>query len=76
MVDRTNILAQFSSALVERSVAANSAIAAIRLREGRHMTGMLWRPDAVITSEQSLPERETRTRDRRRVGDQSENGRP
>ena len=58
MVDRTNILAQFSSALVERSVAANSAIAAIRLREGRHMTGMLWRPDAVITSEQSLPERE------------------
>ena len=58
MVDRTNILAQFSSALVERSVAANSAIAAIRLRRARHITGMLWRPDAVITSEQSLPERE------------------
>ncbi len=58
MVDRGNSLAQVSSALIERSVAANSAIAAIRLSEARHITATLWRPDAVITSEQSLPERE------------------
>jgi S1-C subfamily serine protease len=58
MVDRANSLAQFSSALVERSAAANSAIAAIRLSENRHITGTLWRPDVVITSEQSLPERD------------------
>ena len=58
MIDRANSLAQFSSALIERSTAANSAIAAIRLGENRHITGMLWRPDVVITSEQSLPDRD------------------
>jgi S1-C subfamily serine protease len=57
MTDRADILTQFSSALVERSAAANAAIAAIQL-PGRHVTGTLWRPDAVITSEQSLPEDE------------------
>lgn len=56
MVDRANSLAQFSSALIERSAAANSAIAAIRLSENRHITATLWRPDVAITSEQSLPE--------------------
>jgi S1-C subfamily serine protease len=58
MVDRATNLAQFSSALVERSAAANSAIAAIRLSDNRHITGTLWRPDVVIASEQSLPERD------------------
>lgn len=58
MVDRANSLAQFSSALIERSAAANSAIAAIRLSENRHITATLWRPDVAITSEQSLPERD------------------
>src|SRR5262249_61939011 len=58
MTDRTNILLQFSNALSERSAAANSAIAAVRLREGRHITGTLWRRDTLITSEQSLPDRE------------------
>jgi S1-C subfamily serine protease len=58
MIDRANILLQFSNALIERSAAANSAIAAVRLREGRHITGTLWRRDTVITSEQSLPDRE------------------
>jgi len=58
MIDRTNILVQFSNTLIERSAAANSAIVAVRLREGRHITGTLWRRDTVITSEQSLPDRE------------------
>jgi S1-C subfamily serine protease len=58
MVDRATSLAQFSSALIERTAAANSAIAAIRLSDNRHITGTLWRPDVVITSEQSLPERD------------------
>jgi S1-C subfamily serine protease len=58
MVDRATNLAQFSSALIERTAAANSAIAAIRLSDNRHITGTLLRPDVVITSEQSLPERD------------------
>lgn len=58
MVDRANSLTQFSSALIERSVAANAAIAAIRLSEARHITATLWRPDVAITSEQSLPARD------------------
>jgi len=58
MVDRANTLTQFSSALVERTAAAKSVIVAIRLSESRHITATLWRSDAFITSEQSLPERE------------------
>jgi len=58
MIDRANSLAQFSDALVERSAAANSAIAAVRLSGARHITATAWRPDVVVTSEQSLPERE------------------
>ena len=58
MVDRANSLVQFSDALVERSAAAKSAIAAVRLSGTRHITAAAWRPDVVITSEQSLPERE------------------
>jgi S1-C subfamily serine protease len=58
MIDRANSLAQFSDALVERSAAANSAIAAVRLSGARHITATAWRPDVVITSEQSLPGRE------------------
>ena len=57
MIDRANSLAHLSSALVERSIAANSAVAALRLGEARHITATLWQPDVVITSEQSLPER-------------------
>jgi S1-C subfamily serine protease len=58
MVDRANSLTQFSDALVERSTAANSAIAAVRLSGTRHITATAWRPDVVIASEQSLPGRE------------------
>jgi S1-C subfamily serine protease len=57
MIDRSTSLAHLSSALVERSAAANSAVAALRLSETRHITATLWQPDVIITSEQSLPER-------------------
>jgi hypothetical protein len=58
MIDEQNSLAQFSDALVERSARQNSAIAAVRLSGARHITATAWRPDVVVTSEQSLPERE------------------
>ena len=58
MTDQTDLLAQFSNALAARADAAKNAVAAIRLAHGRHMTGMVWRPEIVIASEQSLPRKD------------------
>src|SRR5258708_17809129 len=55
MTDQADLLAQFSSALTARAELAKSAVVAIRLAHGRHITGMVWRSDIVVTSEQSLP---------------------
>src|SRR5258708_17461243 len=58
MTDQANLLAQFSNALAARAEAAKNAVVAIRLAHGRHMTGMVWRPEIVIASEQSLPRKD------------------
>jgi len=58
MSDPTDLLVQFSNALVARAAAANNAVAAIRLGHGRHVTGMVWRSGVVVASEQALPRRE------------------
>src|ERR1700704_2861963 len=58
MTDQTDLLAQFSKALAARAEAAKNAVAAIRLAHGRHMTGMVWRSEIVIASEQSLPRKD------------------
>jgi S1-C subfamily serine protease len=58
MSDQSDLLTQFSTALTKRVTEAKTAIAAIRLPEGRHLTGMLWRPDAIVTSDQSLTKRD------------------
>src|SRR5436309_3745013 len=58
MTDQTDVLAQLSSALAARTAAVQGSIAAIRLADERHLTGTLWQPDIVVTSEQSLPKRE------------------
>src|SRR5260370_22030923 len=55
MTDQADLLAQFSSALTARAELAKNAVVAIRLAHGRHVTGMVWRSDIVVTSEQSLP---------------------
>src|SRR5258708_2160324 len=55
MTDPTDLLAQFSDALATRAEAAKNAVVAIRLAHGRHITGMAWRSDIVVASEQSLP---------------------
>ena len=55
MTDQPDLLAQFSNALATRAEAAKTAAVAIRLAHGRHITGMVWRSDIVVTSEQSLP---------------------
>jgi S1-C subfamily serine protease len=55
MNDQSDLLAQFSGALVARAELAKNAVVAIRLAHGRHLTGTVWRSDVVVASEQSLP---------------------
>ncbi len=58
MTDQPDLLAQFSSALVARAAAATDVVVAIRLAHERHITGMVFRPDIVVASEQALPQRD------------------
>src|ERR1700692_4599034 len=58
MTDQPDLLAQFSDALASRAAAAKGAVVAIALAHGRHITGMVWRSDIVVASEQSLPQKE------------------
>jgi len=59
MTDQADILSQFSIAMSSRVAAANAWIAAIRLSPaGRHITGTVWQPDVIVTSEQSLSKRD------------------
>jgi len=54
----TELIEQFSSELAARTAALQGAAAAIRLPHGRRVSAILWRPDVVVASEQSLPQRE------------------
>ncbi|MFZ1952926.1 MAG: S1C family serine protease [Pseudolabrys sp.] len=54
----TDQLVQFSDALAARVEATKPTAIAIRLAHERHITGIVWRPDIVVTSEQALPRRE------------------
>ncbi len=53
-----DFLAQFSNALAARTEAASSAVVAISIGHGRHITGLPWQSDIVVASEQSLPQRD------------------
>jgi len=57
MTDTTNILVQLSDSLVAQTLAASQATVAIRSSSRWQVSGILWQPDVVVTSEQSLPER-------------------
>jgi S1-C subfamily serine protease len=57
MTNQSDPLAQFSIALVARAKAATNTVVAIRLAHERHLTGLVWRSDIVIASEQSLPDK-------------------
>src|SRR5438105_13858652 len=58
MTDQADLLAQFSNALATSAEAAKNAVVAIRLAHERHMTGIVWRPEIVLASEQSLPRKD------------------
>jgi len=55
MTDQANPLAQFSNAIAARVEAATNAVVAISLAHERHITGMVFRSDVVVASEQSVP---------------------
>ena len=58
MTDQADLLAEFSNALARRAETAKTTIVAIRLAYGRHITGMVWRSEIVVASEQSLPQKD------------------
>ena len=57
-MNESDFLAGVSANLAARVAAANPSIVAIRLSDDHHLSAMLWRAGAVVTSEQSLPQRD------------------
>jgi S1-C subfamily serine protease len=55
MAGKKNILAEISAALVEQTSAMGRLAVAIESASGHGVSGTLWGPDVVVTSEQSLP---------------------
>jgi S1-C subfamily serine protease len=53
----TDILVQTSDALAARAEAATPAVVAVRGKDGRHVSGIAWQADLVVTSEQTLSRR-------------------
>jgi len=51
-------LTHYSDALVARAEAAAPHIIAVRHREGRILSGLIWQADLAVTSEQALPHRD------------------
>jgi S1-C subfamily serine protease len=53
--------ATLSEAITSLVASAAPMLAAIRTGPNRHITGIIWQPDTVITSDQDLPEQESFT---------------
>ena len=54
----TDQLVQFSDALAARVEFTKPTVVALRLAHERYVSGIVWRPDAIVASEQSLPRRD------------------
>lgn len=57
----SDALTHLSDALAARVAAAAPLVAAIRVGPNRHISGIVWQPDLVITSDQLLPPHEVCT---------------
>jgi S1-C subfamily serine protease len=55
MNDDTDILGHLSDGLADRADAAADHVVGVRGPNGRHVSGLLWQADLVVSSEQSLP---------------------
>ena len=53
-----DVLSQLSNAIAARADAAKGVVVAVRLGEGRHLTGIIWQSGVVAVSEQALPGRD------------------
>jgi S1-C subfamily serine protease len=51
-----SVLSQFSQELSELAAGARSFLADVRSRDGHQLSGVLWKSDAVVVSEQALPD--------------------
>jgi S1-C subfamily serine protease len=54
----SDLLTQLSDAISTRAEAVKNAVAAVRISEGRHLTGLVWQPGIVVVSEQALPRKD------------------
>jgi S1-C subfamily serine protease len=59
MAQEPNLLGALSDVLAARFAAARASVAAVRLSERAHLGAIVWRGDVLVTSEQSLPDRDT-----------------
>jgi S1-C subfamily serine protease len=59
MAQEPNLLGALSDLLVARFAAARDSVAALRLSDGAHLGAIVWQQDVLLTSEQSLPGRDT-----------------
>jgi S1-C subfamily serine protease len=57
----TAALAQLSDAIVNQVAAVAPMLVAIRLGPNRHISGILWQHDLVVTSDQALPAQDSYT---------------
>ncbi len=53
--DATQLLAQLSDTLAAQVATAAPWVTAIRIGPNRHIAGIVWRADVVVTSDQALP---------------------
>jgi S1-C subfamily serine protease len=58
MTQEPNLLGALSDVLAARFAAARASSAAVRVSQSAHLTAILWQDDVLVTSEQSLPERD------------------
>lgn len=54
-------LPQFSDAIASLVAEAARMLCAIRVGPNRHITGMLWRPEVIVTCDQTLPAQDSYT---------------
>src|SRR6185503_9846717 len=55
-ISMPQFLSQFSNDVAELASGAGGFLAAVRAPQGHALSGVLWRPDAVVVSEQTLPD--------------------
>jgi S1-C subfamily serine protease len=56
MFGKSSLLMQLSNELGELAESARACVTEVRGAEGHRLTGVLWTPNAVVVSEQALPE--------------------